>query len=265
MGRHSIRLLYAILLTALFASCQRVINIDVQDTSSQLVIEGNVTNVSGSQIVSLSTTVPYSNSNIYPPVSGAAVTVSTSDGQVYIFKETSAGQYTYNFLKTKAGGAYTLNVIVSGKVYQGGSIMPALVNLDSLTLSSLLLGNKVIKTVTAHYKDPAGIQNQYRFIMYVNGVQIKQIFPLDDSGSDGRLISTLLYQSDVDLVKGDKVDIEMQCIDQNMYNYWLALSQQGGNGPARSATPSNPVSNLTNGALGYFSAHTTQKKTIYIP
>jgi hypothetical protein len=56
----------------------------------------------------------------------------------------------------------------------------------------------------------------------------------------------------------------MQCIDKPVYTYWFTLMQQGDNGPGGGVTPADPPSNITPTVLGYFSAHTTQSKTIVV-
>jgi hypothetical protein len=144
--------------------------------------------------------------------------------------------------------------------------MPFAVNLDSLTVSGQTIGNTLVKTVSVNYHDPANVANQYKFILYVNGVQVQRIFTENDNLTDGRAVSSSLYQRLVDLHTGDKVDVDMQSIDANMFNYWDNLSNQGGNTPADSATPANPPSNFFNAnVLGYFSVHTIQRKSIVIP
>jgi hypothetical protein len=40
--------------------------------------------------------------------------------------------------------------------------------------------------------------------------------------------------------------------------------QEQTNGPGGGVTPSNPPTNITPVTLGYFSAHTTQSKTIVV-
>jgi hypothetical protein len=237
--------------------------VDINSGPPLLVIEGNITNVAGTQTIFLSKTVAYSDANVYPPVSGATVLVSTN-GYNYNFKETQPGQYTIGGLKVRAGQACQLIVTADGKTYTATSVMPTQVNLDSIGISVLAVGNSTVKTPSAFYHDPPDEANQYRFVVYVNGVQVKQVFTLNDMLSNGRIINTTLYQDEITIKTGDKVDIEMQCIDANMYNYWYSLSQQGGNGPNNSVTPSNPVSNISNGALGYFSVHTAQKKSITV-
>lgn len=259
--RKHIHILCSILL--LLASCQRVIDIHIKSAPSLLVIEGNITNVTGIQTVQISNTVGYSDANVYPAVKGATVTL-TNNGGTFTFKETQPGMYTINNFRGKIGQDYRLTVQTEHKTYIANSQMPVAVNLDSLGVSSLSVGSKTVKTVSVFYHDIGGMVNQYHFVMYVNGVQVKQVFALNDNLTDGRVVNAMLYQDDITLKTGDRVEVDMQCVDKNMYNYWYSLSQQGGNGPTNSAAPSNPVSNLSNGALGYFSVHTTQRKSILV-
>lgn len=254
--------IYGLLLCLAFASCQRVIDIDINPAaSSLLVIEGNITNVTGTQTVYISNSVAYNSANVYPAVSNASVTIFTNSAS-YLLQETLPGQYTLNNFKGKVGQSYQLTVKVKDKTYNAVSVMPTPVALDSLGISALSVGSKEVKTVSVYYHDIGGMKNQYRFVMYVNGKQIKQIFTSNDNLTDGRLVNSTLYQDDVTIKTGDKIEVDMQCIDPNVYNYWYSLSQQGGNGPSNSATPSNPLTNFDNGALGYFSVHTTQRKSI---
>lgn len=260
------RLSVVILLMPGFMSCQRVIDVQIANASQQLVIEGNLTDKSGTQIVVISRSIAYSSTNVFPTVSGAKVYFTDATGNIYNLPETSkAGTYATSFFKAKALNMYSLTVKTDGKIYTANSLMPLAVNLDSLTLSGQVFGNKTIKTVSVNYSDPPGVPNQYRFIMYVNGVQIKRIFTENDNLTDGRMVNSPLYESEVELKTGDRVEVEMQCIDANMYNYWNSLGSQGGNSPADSSTPSNPPSNFDNNVLGYFSAHTVQRKSIVIP
>ena len=53
----------------------------------------------------------------------------------------------------------------------------------------------------------------------------------------------------------------MQCIDNAVYKYWFSLNQSA-TGTSQSASPANAVSNISGGALGYFSVHTVESKTV---
>jgi hypothetical protein len=210
--RNPLTILFCLVLLLAFASCQRVISIDVNPGSTLLVIEGNMTNIAGVQTVYISKTVSYSDANVYPPVSGATVTI-TNGTTIYPLKETIPGQYTASTIRVRLGQVYTLNVQADNKTYTASSVLPAPVNLDSIGISALSVGSKTVKTVSAFYHDPPTEKNQYRFVLYVNGVQVKQIFAVNDDLTNGRIINTTLYQSDITLVTGDKVEVEMQCID----------------------------------------------------
>ena len=72
-----------------------------------------------------------------------------------------------------------------------------------------------------------------------------------------------IEDGDVKVKVGDKITVKMQCIDDAVYTFYSALLQLSGGGGG-GVTPTNPPSNISNGALGYFSAHTVSVKTIVI-
>lgn len=257
-------LLLSIILLA-FTSCEKVVQLKLDNAEPQLVIEGAVTNQTTNHTVKISYSVPFSDNNTFPPVSGAVVTITDDHNNIYLLTETSTpGTYATPRFTGRIGYVYTLKVQVNGKTYTGSSTMPFGVRFEELTYKDSFFDNDK-KIMTIHYSDPASVANQYRFIMFVNGVQVKAIFDEDDSFTNGRYVDEDLYQDLIDIHIGDVVVIEGQCIDYNMFTYWFSLSQQGGGGRGGgSPTPSNPPSNLSNKALGYFSAHTVQRLSIII-
>jgi hypothetical protein len=66
------------------------------------------------------------------------------------------------------------------------------------------------------------------------------------------------------LQSGDTLEVKMYCVDKNIYNYFFSLGQITGNNSFNSASPANPNSNLSNGALGYFSAHTVARQKLLV-
>ena len=252
----------------LLASCTKVIDLKLGNASNQLVIEGNITNVNGQQSVVLNKNVPFSNTNTYPPVTGATVTIDDQAGNSYTLLETTPGNYTIGNLSGVTGTTYTLTVSTGGQTYHANSTMPAPVTLDSLSDKNSPLDDssngKDKKTITVHYKDPAGIANQYRYVMWVNGVQVKDVFAYDDEFTNGRYVTEDLTESDIDLYAGDTVKVEMQCIDEQVYKYWFALESQQTDGSGATVAPANPPSNISPAALGYFSAHSTQTITLIV-
>ncbi|EHQ26298.1 DUF4249 domain-containing protein [Mucilaginibacter paludis] len=251
--------------TLLATSCNRVIDLKLGNDTGRLVVEGNITNIKGTQTVKLSQNVSFDNTNTYPAVSGATVTISDNTGNKYTLTEAPAGTYSVSQLAGIAGNVYTLNILTGGKTYTAASTMPALITLDSITSKNTVINSsKNRKQITVHYQDPLGVVNQYRFVMYVNGVQVKSVFAYNDNFNDGKYAHTDLRQTDIDIYPGDTVQVEMQCIDKNIYTYWYTLMQQQPNGPGGGVTPTDPPSNITPETLGYFSAHTTQTLTLVV-
>lgn len=259
------RILYSIFAFAmLLLSCQKVIDIDYKNADAVLVIEGNVTNQGNMQTVKLSKSVAITATNTFPAVSGAAVSITSSDGKVYKLAEQTAGTYVTNTLKGQPTKTYQLNVITDGKTYTATSTMPNPVKMDSVSLNKVSILNKDYIYPEVYYQDPAGVANYYHFLLSLNDVKSNKYFIYNDDLTDGRKVSHQLRDDDLNLTSGKVVTIEMQCIDQNIYNYWNGLDQNQNRGGA-STTPANPTSNISNGALGYFSAHTVQLNYFLIP
>jgi hypothetical protein len=260
-----IKLTAVIFLCAILASCTKVIDLKLNNSSSQLVIEGNLTDQPGVQTVTLSKSVPFDSTNTFLAVSGATVKIidnSSINNPTRTLAETSPGTYMVNSYSGKYNHSYTLQVLLNGQTYTATSTMPNLVRLDSISVNNQSFGNKVTKTIAAYYEDPPGVPNQYRLILYVNHVQVNQVFVRNDQFGDGRQVQALLYQDNITIKAGDQIDVDMQCIDPAIYLYWYTLSQEEGDGFNNSATPTNPPNNFNTNVLGYFSAHTIQRKTI---
>ncbi len=260
--------IYSILITLAvlaLASCKKIITLDLGNVSGKLVIEGNMTNVAGPQYVILSRNVPFTSLNVYPPVSGATVSITDSNGQQFQLTEGPAGTYSVDPAQGRVGDSYLLSVTTGGQTYTSNSTMPGVVALDSISAKPNYFntsdGEKVI---TVHFQDPPNIVNQYRFVMYVNSVQVKSIFANNDQFIDGKYVNLDLQENDTKIYSGDTVKVEMQNIDKPVYTYWFTLSQQQANNPGGQVAPANPPSNITPTTIGYFSAHTTQTITLIV-
>lgn len=87
--------LLALLTMVVGLACKKVIQVNLHEASSRVVIEGEITDIPGIYQVKISRTVPYSDDNIFPPVQGAIVQVTDSNnGILYPFVETYPGLYT---------------------------------------------------------------------------------------------------------------------------------------------------------------------------
>ncbi len=243
-------------------ACKKTVKVNLNNVSPRIVIEGEIINQPGPYEVRVTKTVNFSDDNIFPPVSGAEVRITdTTNGIGYDLAETSPGLYTVNGSIGIPRHTYQLYVKAEGQVYTALSTMPDVVHLDSVTfaINTDFNGKKDLNAVV-NFQDPVGVVNYYQFLEYVNGRLIPNNFVFEDRLSDGRYIEQPLYNDSSYLQKGDSLLLRMYCIDKNVYNYFFSLLQvSGNNGGFQSASPDNPVTNLSGGALGYFSAHTVSR------
>jgi hypothetical protein len=254
----------------LTTSCEKIIDVNLDTAEKKYVVEGVITNQPGTCTVLISQTKDFSADNTFAGVSGASVQITEQGGTTTGLIETSAGVYQATALSGTSGKTYELSVIVNGQTFTAASTMPSVVNMDSIFLTDDNVRGNTRKLVSVQYKDPAVTGNNYRFIQYVNGLKEQQIFIRNDDLTNGNTsITPLRYlrsdEDDNDIKRGDQITVDMLCIDAAVYKYWYSLDRSATGGGQMSATPANPVTNITGGALGYFSAHTLQRKTMVAP
>jgi Domain of unknown function (DUF4249) len=256
-------------LSIIFNSCEKVIEIDLNSTDPQIVIEGEISDQVGIYTIKISKTVNFSDANNYPPVQGATVKIADDAGTSETLTETAAGIYKTRNLLGIAGRTYTLNVNIAGKIYTAVSAMPTLVPLQGIKIipSNLLrpgqdTGARFI--AIPNYIDPPSIGNCYRFIQTLNNKVDNAFIVFNDNVNNGMPNQRPIFSRDLELKKGDTLMVEMRNLDRPVYEYFYSLNQSSGNGPGGGTTPANPVSNIVGGALGYFSAYSTSKKTVIV-
>ena len=250
------------LFAAILSSCEEIIDINLKNAEPALVVEANISDVNELQYIYLSKTVQFGADNAPLRISGAKVTVKENNSLVYNFTEFAPGIYRTNF-RGKVGATYQLSIESEGKIYNATSIMPPKVILDSVSITQVDFFNEKRKFVKLHYQDPQESADAYRFILSINDKVLTEFFVDNDRFNNGSYIDRTVYSDDPEIVTGDDIKVDFQTIDLNNYRYFFTLQQiSGGGGPP--VAPSNPVSNISNGALGYFSAHTSQRRSFKV-
>ena len=254
-----------ITITIAAASCQKVIDLHLRTAPAKYIIEGNVTNLPGPYQVKISQTEAVNSTAAFNGVSQATVTIKDNAGNTETLQETQPGIYQTTTLQGVEGRTYQLTIAIGDNTFTATSTMPHLVNLDSLYTEQVYNFSKMVTAVVPLFTDPAGKGNNYRFNQTINGNLDKTLYGETDDFTDGKESTWSLLRPDPDstLYPGDRVAVEMQCIDRPNYDYWFSVDQAStGNGG--DSQPANPKTNIQGGALGYFSAHTSQTKTLIL-
>jgi hypothetical protein len=261
-------ILFLTILSGLFSACTKEIDIDLNSSDTQIVIEGIVTDENGPYTVKITKTVNFSESDIFPPVTGAFVVITDiTTGLVDTLAEIMPGQYQTNMLTGVQQHTYELLVIAENKTYKARSTMPVKINLDSLRFNQLSLpGVGDAFAVVPMFTDPVQVGDNYRFILNINGIKDDAYIVGNDNVGNGQPNQRPLFTQNGNIESGDTVSVTMRCIDLSTYTYFFTLAQIAGNGPGGGTTPTNPPNNITGEkALGYFAAFTTQTRTQIAP
>ncbi len=249
-------------------SCHKdVIDINLNETGQQIVIEGAITDLPGPYTVRISKTTDFFEPGVCPPVSDAVVTISDDEGNSETLKETSPGNYQTSSIRGVPGRTYTLSVAVDDEHYTAISTMPLPLELDSLKCLKET-DNIYDRTyfLSCYLSDHKGIEEYCRFKIYKNGELLNwEYYLYSDKSRDGQYFTIDDFNFSFTLY--DIVRVELLAIDEATYQYFSMLNSildkvdedaEDVGQILMPVTLFNPTSNLSNNALGYFSAHTVR-------
>lgn len=257
-----------VFLFVLFSSCEKVIDYDLDSSNPAIVIEATLTDSKEPFSVLVTKTSPYFGSSESTQVTGAKVSVKADNGKPRYFTEVSPGNYQLGKVFVMPRVWYNVYIEYEGVTYSARSYLNEFVPMVDCTLTyfdGLGFFDSGYK-INCFIKDPPNVENYYRLKMYVNGRVVNNDGEMDvysDRLFDGKMIG-LVQNSSVVFDKNDTVLVEVQAIDKAAYNYFSTLESISGLEIIESASPSNPISNFNNGALGYFSAYSFDRRSVII-
>jgi len=270
-------LMIIFLIAITMASCTERIDIELDDTYTRLVVEGEVTTDTIRQKVSLTKTTSYYYSEKAPGISGALVTLSDGD-TTYILAETENGVYlSENTFAGIPGKTYKLDIVLSNPInnethYSAESMLHPIGTIDSVSVEYVDRWDSWEVQLWAW--DPPST-DYYKFDIVKNGVLItdtlNEPFVVDDILYNGNFtngigVGYLWKEYEDEFVnKGDTITCIMSVITEEYCKYlWAIQTEAGYRNPLFSGPPANVEGNISNGALGFFIACSkTSKSTIY--
>jgi len=247
----------------IFSSCEKQIELNLDESAQKYVVEGIVHDSLGDNYVLISKTRPYGENGNIEQITNAQVKINDNYGNTYNLYEVAPGYYTDSTLQGIANRTYDLVINVDGKTITAQSDLNARVNIDSLSQEETTAAfwedpNIPEYRARCHFTDPLNVLNFYRLKAFKGGEQENGFMALDDRFFDGKATSFPIFESK--FYKGDTVTIQLLSIDEVNYRYLVALaSSQGGQ------VPGNPITNLnSDDAVGYFGAFAKSQQTIII-
>jgi hypothetical protein len=253
-----------VLISLVSLSCEKIVDIDLNSSDPHIVIEGTLSDSSPWCLVELSQTVNFDETNTFPPISGALITLHDDVGNTELIPEYKPGTYEASTMQGVPGRIYTLTVAIDGKEYIATSIVPSPVNIESLTVFTRHIGRDNSNGINVYFQDKANENNYYRIIVARNGDIQPDIFIYDDRVQDGNLMTASINATENIFRTGELLSVYLQCIDKGVYDYFRTIRLARGGGP-QAASPANPISNFSNGALGYFSAYSVRSRQLRFP
>jgi hypothetical protein len=252
-----------------FPGCQKVIDIDLNDASPRIVIEGVINDRRGPYRVAISKSGSYFDEPVVPTVTGANVMITDNTGIADTLKEVAPGIYLTSRTRGVSGRTYTLKVVSDNIEYTGTSTMFSRVNIDSLSLERSddqhfdFGGNQendINMEIHCFFSDPVE-KNYYRIKVFKNdSINTRNYRLYDDQYSNGRVTELRVARAEA----GASYRIELMSLDKQTYGYYRTLEDLLYINPFFGSTPANPNNNLSNDALGYFAAYAVSARSIEI-
>ncbi|TXE07635.1 DUF4249 domain-containing protein [Gelidibacter salicanalis] len=243
-------------------SCEDVIEVDLNTVDPKLVIEASINWTKGTsgneQMVKLSLTAPYFDSEI-PPATGAQVQIISATNTVYQFIEDGAtGIYKNNTFKPVINRNYELLITYKDEQYRGQEIFQSVASINRVDQNNEggFSGEDI--ELKAFYSDLADEKNFYFFEFLSHIPAIPSLSIYEDKFNNGN--ENFGFYSEENLSSGDIVIIKNYGISERFYNYMYILLQQNsdsGGGPFETQPAivrGNCVNetNPENFPLGYF-------------
>lgn len=260
--KNILKYLAAITVFFTLASCEDVVDVDLNTAPPKLVIDASIKWEKGTlgneQKVKLTTTTGFYNS-VIPTVSGATVFITNSANTVFNFTETpNTGEYLCTDFVPVINETYTLTVISNGQTYTGSEKLYATPAIDSVEQSVFSgFGGDQIQ-VKFFYQDNGAEDNFYLIGFKNSTIAFPEYGVAPDEFFQGNQMFG--FYTDEDLEPGDVLDLSLQGISERYNNYMSKLlniaGTNGGNPFATApATLRGNITNQTNRdnyPLGYF-------------
>lgn len=260
------------ILTLALTSCETPVDLDLEQSEPRLAVEAIITDQPTLNYVKLHLSAPYAK-NIEPQaVTNAQVDLVDNTGTSTSLIHEGQGVYKpVGQFTGVVGQTYTLTIRANGKTYTATSTLHPVAPLDKVTYKYVDgknddFGRKEGYYISTAFRDSAGVKNYYKLNIAVNG-QLKQnetsdIIITEDKLYDGSYLDDI--QVPATFAKNDTLDVSLLSLTREAYEFYSALQGLSGQGGLFGRNPANLPTNISNGAVGFFSASSVSTRAITI-
>jgi len=274
-----------------FFSCTAPIDIQTRNSEPVPVIYGYLTDEVKNQYIRITKSSPYFQEAENQFISNAKVWVTSSTGREYPFLHDANGFYvSQRRFSAVPNVTYHLSVEIDFmndgviELYEAETTMLPKVLVDSINVTSINIMGFLHYSLNIFMQEPPETDNYYLFKYFINDTisndKISDLIIADDEMINGEYIDgvSIRYfnaasdQEEIDddwgmyyVNPGDRIRLQILNIEKGYYTFIRDCStEKYGSNPFFGGPPSNIHTNLSNGAIGYFSSYGIQAKVAIV-
>ncbi len=271
-----------------FAACEEPIVVDLSDGhTNQLVVEGSITNEHKIHTVTLSRTAEYLLNDRTPSELNASVSITDGDTIINLYDTDNDGTYeTERELAGKLNHVYTLNILLdNGQQHSAVDTLFPVTPLDSIKYqfkkTDEPFSEDRIYAINIYVQEPPTPNQYYQWELYFDGVHQTDTINTKRFESDQIVNGTYfgisedgidyggwtVFEIEEDRIENEETEVKLQMLSMSKekFDFYLGIMlETDWGGFMFSGPPANVPTNVTNGAIGFFSASAVTEKTITI-
>ncbi len=251
-----------ILIFFILSSCTEKIELDLDNTTPEIVIEGSISNYFDNHRVTITKSQSYYNFNLPEPVENAEVQIICQQDTFNLF-DVGEGIYITGYIRGIPGNTYTLIVNTDDHIFTARSTMPPGPVIDSIKFEQNKNEHGVFD-VLLYAQEPPEDNYYYWGLMkdqYPVTTSLDKLRFANDDLINGNYLSGLKVHA-IEAAPESRVTLIMASIPADYFNYCLSILKETkySDNPFEPA-PANPETNIKGGALGFFHAYSETSMT----
>jgi hypothetical protein len=273
-----IKLYISIIISSLLFSCTEKYDVSLVDgNTNRLVVEGSITSEYKVHQVILSRTGSYFLNESTKRETGAQLSITDGDTVINLIDKENKGIYiTDKEVAGKPGKTHTLNIrLKNGEIYSASEYMKPIMPFDSIKYeyakSEIPFDDSYNYNINIFAQEPSTKGDYYQWELFLDDKHISDTirtksFVNDEIVNGSYIGDWTVYQIPDYKIESDTVIVRLQMlsISKAKFDYYNAiLLETDWSGSGFSGPPANVPTNISNGALGFFSVSAvSESKTL---